>query len=913
MNYCWSMDKGIFLFLLELLFPFWVLGQGQGDIEVVSQIASSYQSYNTASQVALSDEGEVVVGWRSARGDLPFNNVFLQKVNQSGQFMWEGDGTPVCPNPANQDHFRLVSDGYGGVVVVWEDFRKGSDFPLIYAQRVNLRGEALWGKGGLQICKSKGGQWNPQIVSDQKDGFYLVWQDEREGVEAMDLYGQHIDLGGNRHWRVDGLPICTAPRAQAHFRIVADENQDLFIAWEDFRNGVYWNLFGQKIDLAGNYKWEPGGLDIFAGVEENHHRPDIVPDGLGGLLFVYQKFSSESQGTDIYRGRLNAGGELLFHFSTCYSQDEQLNPRIVRKGSKAILVWEDRRYGNWDVYAQMIRLRDGILEWGINGVPVVKTAADERTPVVISSASYNYQVFSWLRGDLGKQQIYVQKLDNVGQRQWELEGKQICGVSTSQSEPAILPDDSGGLWCSWTDRRAAGSADVFVQHINGSSKTLFPKSGLRLAADHISKEIKLTETKIISSRDGNFFLAWEDYRNGQKNPDIYLQKLDPVGKPIWRRGGIPICLAPGEQNRPVLVEDGVGGVIVAWADRRNNTDDNIYAQRVNPWGKVLWERNGVLVCGAPSSQSQIQGVSDGKEGILLAWVDARSLASTGFDLYIQRVDHSGESLWTKDGKPFARFSGLQSSPVLETDGLGGAYIAWMDSRGSFSNIYVQHIDNFGIYTWEYGGRCLAPATTNQRHPEMVRNFQDDLYIVWQEDRYRDGREKLVMQCITPNGSRLWKPEGTLVCNFPGHQATPKVATDKNGNFWVAWLDERSKLIDGVQLRIQKFDMGGNAMWEEAGIEVGNDLEEFNDFEFVLDVKGFAHLIWTQKMEPGKGKSLYSQTIRPDGEKLGAYFGDDHRQGSQSQIHPDIATNVEGRVTWVYIAKKDGKTGKIIVH
>ncbi|MEM6270279.1 MAG: hypothetical protein AAF998_12630 [Bacteroidota bacterium] len=890
--------------------PMCLWGQDTDVFDIIGSNTTSYRSYNTASQVIASSESEVIIGWRSARKDVPYNNIYLQKSDLRGALLWEKDGTPLCPYPANQDNFSLVSDGYGGVVVVWEDYRRGGDLPAVYAQRINLRGEPLWGRDGLQICEQAGAQRKPQIVTDYAKGFFVVWEDYRRGQSESDIYAQRLDLGGNVRWRKQGLPIVTAPGIQQNVTVATDENHHLFLMWEDFRNGIYWNLYAQKLDQQGNYFWTAGGLDIFAGVEENHQNPAAVPDGYGGLLFVYQKYSEETHGTDIYRGRLRANGELLFHFATCYSQDEQLNPRIVKKGSKALLCWEDRRYGNWDLYAQMIRLSDGLLEWDINGVPVVKTPENERDPVVITATSYGYQVFSWLRTDGEGTKVFVQKLNNLGEPAWNREGKVVCEYSNQQTEPAILADNQGGLWSSWTDSRNVRSAQVYLQHINGNGLPLLDARGVELIAQHTDFNARLANPTLIAARPGHFFVAWEDHRNGKDDPDIYIQKLSDTGASQWRRGGIPVCMAPGEQNRPILIDDGVGGVIVSWLDRRNGRDDNIFAQRISSDGKLLWRSDGVQVCGAAGEQSSLRAVPDGKEGVVLCWVDARSIIETDFDLYIQRVDHSGEALWEKDGKPFAKYKGLQVSPSLVSDDKGGAYIAWMDSRGEYSNIFVQHINEFGIYEWEYGGRCLVPMPHNQRNPVMVRNFEDDLYLVWQESRFGDGYEKLIMQCITPNGRKLWDRNGILVCNFQGRQARPMIQGDAGGYFWVSWLDERYRASAGVQLYAQRFDIGGTFQCRADGVPIGESMQEWNDYGIAINRNGYLYLTWNQQVASGN-RNVFYQKLYDDGNKKYGFAGIRIGGETENQLNPAIAINHDGTVLITWIERGEGKKERML--
>jgi hypothetical protein len=860
--------------------------QPKGVQNVVGPIETSFRSMNLSGQMVRSGDDALIIGWRSARRGVPYSSIYLQKVDHSGKNFWEADGTPLCPYPANQDAFSMVEDGYGGAVVVWEDYRHGLDAPAIYAQRINMRGEPLWGVEGLRVCDFKAGQRKPRVISDLENGFYIVWEDFRQGNEAADLYGQLLDLSGRLRWRGQGMPITTAPGIQQNFTLATDEKHFLYLVWEDFRNGVYWNLHAQKLDQSGNFFWRAGGLDIFAGVEENHHHPSIVPDGYGGLLFVYQKYSNETQGTDIYRGRVNSAGDVIFHFATCFAANEQLNPVIMKKGSKAVLCWEDRRNGNWDVYAQMIRLHDGILDWDINGVPVANTLEDETSPVVVTSASYGYQLFSWTRTGAAGKQIYIQKLNNLGEGAWAAGGMPVCPTSDEQLAPGILADEVGGLWCLWTDQQESG-AHVFLQHVNGNCLPLLHREGVRLGVRHQSVYAKIDGLKVLGSHTGETFVVWEDGRNGPRNTDIYLQKLDVNGKPLWRRNGIPVCLAQDVQSSPHLVDDGVGGVIVVWYDRRNGKDENIFAQRVSSYGKLLWGGDGVPVCEAAGDQNSIRAINDGNEGVVLCWVDARSLTASGFDLYIQRIGHDGDALWGADGKPFSNFPGMQTGPVMLADGSGGAYMVWMDARNGTSNIYMQRINSFGIYEWEYGGRAIAPSVHAQRYPAAVINEQDELMVVWQESRQGDSYDRLYMQSHSSNGTRLRHSGSMPVGTGYGRQTAADLATGDGGDIWVSWLDDRDRNYRGLQLMVQKYDLAGQQQWNGDGVHVGEQLEDWNAYAMLPNSNGHLVAVWTQRAS-STSKHLYVQRLDPDANRGLGLAGIALGRADCSQSSPGLA-------------------------
>lgn len=61
--------------------------------------------------------------------------------------------------------------------------------------------------------------------------------------------------------------------------------------------------------------------------------------------------------------------------------------------------------------------------------------------------------------------------------------------------------------------------------------------------------------------------------------------------------------AVNEQLFPQMVSDGAAGAIVVWADLRNGLNTDVYAQRVNGSGAVLWAADGVPIAAAANNQS----------------------------------------------------------------------------------------------------------------------------------------------------------------------------------------------------------------------------------------------------------------------------------------------------------------------
>ena len=138
--------------------------------------------------------------------------------------------------------------------------------------------------------------------------------------------------------------------------------------------------------------------------------------------------------------------------------------------------------------------------------------------------------------------------------------------------------------------------------------------------------------------------------------------------------GIAVCTAADYQNNPSLTGDGLGGTIITWHDSRTGFYSDIYAQRVDYTGVALWTLDGIAVCTIVNDQSNTAIVSDGVGGAIITWEDSRN--GSNYDIYAQRVNSIGSTLWALNGIPVCTAGYDQYNPRIVSDGLSGAIITW---------------------------------------------------------------------------------------------------------------------------------------------------------------------------------------------------------------------------------------------
>ncbi len=219
-------------------------------------------------------------------------------------------------------------------------------------------------------------------------------------------------------------------------------------------------------------------------------------------------------------------------------------------------------------------------------------------------------------------------------------------------------------------------------------------------------------------------MAWSDYRGS--NSDIYAQRVNAAGTVRWTANGVSICNAAEDQSSPMLIPVSTGGAIIAWSDRRDVTYNDIYAQRIDINGNNQWTYRGIPVCTEAGHKYMNCAVSDGTGAIIMIWEDYRS--ATDYDLYAQKLNQHGEILWASTGLPISTAGKNQMDAAALSDGKGGAIVAWEDARsGLYYDTFAQRIDADG-----YWG-CPAPRIISVG--DVQQDQGGSVNIAWNASQY----------------------------------------------------------------------------------------------------------------------------------------------------------------------------------
>jgi hypothetical protein len=461
----------------------------------------------------------------------------------------DGESTETPPGIA------LVEDDSGGAYVLWEH-----RFPVeILAQHLDASGSPTWATGGILVTNPwTGYQASPRAVSDGAGGVIVVWVDGRGGFcdpsfqASCDIYGQRLDSTGTLLWGPTGKPVCTAANNQGlgGIAVLSDGSGGILVAFQDNRinmtsqggSGGY-TVYVQRMDASGNPVWQVDGVrvgqDPQAGDAGQIRGLRMVSDGQNGAIAAW--YFTSYQGTahlSIQAQRISSSGQPLWISGGVVVPGltrndpngtgiETFDLSIDSQGGAVLVAsWTPPNTTNAKVFAQRLD-KNGTPSWTQSAVLISSSTNDNLNPSILSDGSGG--VFaSWQDcPNIGSNcDIAMQRLDSTGRPPWGPNQISLSQMPNQQLAPTMQPDSNGGALVLWTDCRAYSDAnacyansDVYGQHVDSSGNSLWMPNGSPLLTDTGNQGeqyyVYTPLPAVVSLRlqSGDIVMAWPDGRN----------------------------------------------------------------------------------------------------------------------------------------------------------------------------------------------------------------------------------------------------------------------------------------------------------------------------------------------------------------------------------------------------------------
>jgi len=183
---------------------------------------------------------------------------------------------------------------------------------------------------------------------------------------------------------------------------------------------------------------------------------------------------------------------------------------------------------------------------------------------------------------------------------------------------------------------------------------------------------------------------------------------------------------------------------------------------VDNTGTPVWGSGaGVEVANVAGYKEGSRLASDGLGGAFVGWTDTRGGVG---DVYAQWIDPTGPRQWGgTSGLGVCTAISWQYLSAIVPDGSGGAVCAWTDERNGFADVYAQRVSGPGVPQWTADGIAVASAARGQYEAAMHVSG-GPVVLTWTD--YRNGVERLLYsQELSLTGLADWTPDGVTDALF----------------------------------------------------------------------------------------------------------------------------------------------------
>ena len=517
------------------------------------------------------DGTNVLLVWADTRNDV-LGDIYAARVTSEGAVL-DSAGFAVS-TASNAQGNPGIAYGSDEALVVWQDMRVGIDVD-VYGSRITGAGEVL-DPAGIGIATRTNNQWYPKVAFDgtkylvvwvdaaghgnifggrvgtdgtvldpegflvSADGEYeaspdvtfdgthnaVVWYDLHFGALGLDIYAARVTEAGVL-LDPQSIPVSTAAIPQRRPRAASDETEFL-VVWDETRDrsrdirgvrltpeGEVLDSLGIPISPAGNDQWYPavdrGASDFLVVWEEGRYRDRDVR----GARVRADGVVADSAGI------LIAGGSW-----------EQRAPDVASDGTDFLVVWQDLRSADYDIYCAGVSDSGTILF----GIPLCVAAGWQVAPAVASNGT-DYLVL-WYSQTTGAYDLYGARVSSQGDVR-DPGGFVVSAAPGVQQCPAVASDGTDFLVV-WADSRN-DDWSVYAARVTGTG-TVLDTAGILLFSGAGSQM-----TPAVEYDGTNFLVIWQAEPSGEW--DIYGARVTSQGTILDTFAAVT---QPGDQFDPAL-------------------------------------------------------------------------------------------------------------------------------------------------------------------------------------------------------------------------------------------------------------------------------------------------------------------------------------------------------------------------
>jgi hypothetical protein len=203
----------------------------------------------------------------------------------------------------------------------------------------------------------------------------------------------------------------------------------------------------------------------------------------------------------------------------------------------------------------------------------------------------------------------------------------------------LISNSTGVDYVIWYHHNLGDTLSVLAMSFDADGNSRWGPEPLRLGVGIMNGDAD--PIVLHSDGSGGFVAVWERKEFNLRGVDLYAQRVDSNGVPLWTEGGVPVSTADSTQWLPSAISDGNHGSIVVWVDDRHlgpthtHWDYDIYAARISGDGNIY-----------PVEMQSFTGKRVG-QSIYLDWVTASETNNEGFSVERSLESRDTAPAWTR--------------------------------------------------------------------------------------------------------------------------------------------------------------------------------------------------------------------------------------------------------------------------
>ena len=319
-----------------------------------------------------------------------------------------------------------------------------------------------------------------------------------------------------------------------------------------------------------------------------------------------------------------------------------------------------------------------------------------------------------------------------------------------------------------------------------------------------------------------------------------------------------------------------------------------------------WQNNGVPVRQGIHVEWQRTGDVGNDGEMIFAWSDTRY---GGRDIYIQKVDINGNSMWGSEGLPVVLEEGRQEDPILVSDGNGGAFMIWVDYRDEpdYGDIYGQHIQSDGALSWDPAGIPLTNVLGKQVSPNMASDGMGGAFVIWNDLSVSTLGHTYGTHLTSNVNDIIAQGTGVPIISNDSDHAGVSIEKSAAGSAIMVWADDRNIDDSGIDIYTQRIDENCNTLWslpEEGGVPLctAEGSQQYTKVTYYSETASV--VVWEDKRYNEVLGDIFVQYIDMNGNVLLDSEGETVCSNGANQIKPRVKADESG----AYIVWEDSRFG-----